>query len=174
MSVRCNRRIQLRMGCMGPYDWEWAGSSIRRIQLVFFCYFQAQKAVLVCFVTRGKERMDDSAFRWQRQLTQVTRLCCPRGIVWSTGFLPVRSSKRTTPKLYTSLFCVSWPVIAYLRQVGLYKLREEMHKNTRHQVFPQLMPRTLILISLKRSSTWTNQQTKDLFLKKLQLTYTRR
>ncbi len=31
--------------------------------------------------------------------THVTRLCCPRGIVGSTGFRPVRSSKRTTPKL---------------------------------------------------------------------------
>lgn len=40
-------------------------------------------------------------------VAHVTRLCCPLGIVWSTGFLPVRSSKRTTPKLYTSLFWVS-------------------------------------------------------------------
>jgi hypothetical protein len=31
-------------------------------------------------------------------IAQVTRLCCPLGIVWSTGFLPVKSSKRTTPK----------------------------------------------------------------------------
>lgn len=50
----------------------------------------------------------------QRTLTQVTRLCWPRGMVWSTGFLPVRSSKSTTPKLYTSLFWVNCPVIAYL------------------------------------------------------------
>lgn len=48
------------------------------------------------------------------KLTQVTRLCCPLGNVWSTGFLPVNSSRRTTPKLYTSLLELSCPVIAYL------------------------------------------------------------
>lgn len=52
---------------------------------------------------------------WLNGLTQVTRLCWPRGIVWSTGFLPVRSSKSTTPKLYTSLFWVNCPVMAYLQ-----------------------------------------------------------
>lgn len=36
--------------------------------------------------------------------TQVTRLCCPFGMVWCTGFLPVSNSSRMTPKLYTSLF----------------------------------------------------------------------
>lgn len=36
--------------------------------------------------------------------TQVTRLCCLFGMVWSTGFLPVSNSSRMTPKLYTSLF----------------------------------------------------------------------
>jgi len=47
-------------------------------------------------------------------LTHVTRLCCPLGMVWSTGFLPVSSSSSITPKLYTSLLCVNTPVIAYL------------------------------------------------------------
>lgn len=32
-------------------------------------------------------------------ITQVTRLCWPFGMVWSTGFRPVSSSRRITPKL---------------------------------------------------------------------------
>ena len=39
-------------------------------------------------------------------LTQLTRLRCPCGSVLSNGFLPVRSSRRTMPKLYTSLLAV--------------------------------------------------------------------
>lgn len=31
--------------------------------------------------------------------THVTRLCCPRGKLGSTGLRPVKSSKRMTPKL---------------------------------------------------------------------------
>lgn len=53
--------------------------------------------------------------RWgTKNRTHVTKLCCPRGNVWSTGLRPVRSSRRTTPKLYTSLFEFSCPVMAYL------------------------------------------------------------
>lgn len=41
--------------------------------------------------------------KWSR--THWTR-CAPPGNVGSSGCLPVRTSKRTTPKLYTSLFSV--------------------------------------------------------------------
>lgn len=75
------------------------------------------------WLTKSAVKDGDVSFYYQKWvnydvgITHVTRLCCPRGAVWSTGFLPVRSSKRTTPKLYTSLFWVSWPVIAYLQKV---------------------------------------------------------
>jgi hypothetical protein len=44
-------------------------------------------------------------------LTHRTRLCSYRGLLLSTGFLPVISSSRTTPKLYTSPLIVCSPVI---------------------------------------------------------------
>jgi hypothetical protein len=50
-------------------------------------------------------------------LTQFTRLRWPCGSVRSNVFLPVKSSRRTIPKLYTSLLSVIWPVMAYLNKV---------------------------------------------------------
>ncbi|KAL0905739.1 hypothetical protein M5K25_024177 [Dendrobium thyrsiflorum] len=47
------------------------------------------------------------------EYTHSTRLSSPRGCEESTGFLPVMSSKRTTPKEKTSDFSVSLPVDAY-------------------------------------------------------------
>jgi len=45
--------------------------------------------------------------------THSTRLSSPKGWDTSTGFLPVISSKSTTPKEYTSDFSVNLPLEAY-------------------------------------------------------------
>lgn len=45
--------------------------------------------------------------------THSTRLSSPKGWDASTGFLPVISSRRTTPNEYTSDLAVSFPVDAY-------------------------------------------------------------
>ncbi|GKE12329.1 hypothetical protein Tco_1415880, partial [Tanacetum coccineum] len=49
----------------------------------------------------------------RRGRAHATKFSCPDGIDMSTGFLPVRSSRSTTPLLYTSLFTRRWLVIAY-------------------------------------------------------------
>lgn len=43
-------------------------------------------------------------------LAHSTSLCSPGGRFLSTALLPESISSRTTPKLYTSLFAVRWPV----------------------------------------------------------------
>lgn len=47
------------------------------------------------------------------ELTHSTRLSSPTGCDVSTGFRPVISSKRTTPKEYTSELDVNFPLVAY-------------------------------------------------------------
>lgn len=46
-------------------------------------------------------------------LSQSTRFFSCTGRVSSTGSLPVMDSKSTTPKLYTSLFSLRYPLLAY-------------------------------------------------------------
>uniref|UniRef100_A0A2K1R404 Uncharacterized protein n=1 Tax=Populus trichocarpa TaxID=3694 RepID=A0A2K1R404_POPTR len=48
-----------------------------------------------------------------RRLTHVTSLVPSSKNSSSVGFIPVRSSSRTTPKLYTSTFTVTFPVSKY-------------------------------------------------------------
>uniref|UniRef100_A0A0A9G3L5 Uncharacterized protein n=1 Tax=Arundo donax TaxID=35708 RepID=A0A0A9G3L5_ARUDO len=50
---------------------------------------------------------------WRHGRAHSTRFCSRGGLFLSTAFLPVSSSSRTTPKLYTSLFVVRCPVIMY-------------------------------------------------------------
>lgn len=67
-------------------------------------------------------------------LTHSTRLSSPKGRVPSTGFLPVISSKSTTPNENTSDFSVNLPLDAYS---GAKYLKEGMHiksMNTMHQM----------------------------------------
>lgn len=45
--------------------------------------------------------------------THSTKLSSPRGWLWSTGFRPVTSSKRTTPNEKTSDLSVNFPLDAY-------------------------------------------------------------
>jgi hypothetical protein len=55
------------------------------------------------------------------KLTHSTRLSSPNGFDASTGFLPVMSSKRTTPKENTSDFSVNLPLDAYSGAMYLNK-----------------------------------------------------
>jgi len=45
--------------------------------------------------------------------TQLTRTCSLGGLEESTALLPVINSNKKTPKLYTSVFTVSCPVLMY-------------------------------------------------------------
>jgi hypothetical protein len=56
-----------------------------------------------------------------KKLTHSTRLSSPNGFDASTGFLPVMSSKRTTPKENTSDFSVNLPLDAYSGAMYLNK-----------------------------------------------------
>lgn len=60
----------------------------------------------------------------KRLITHSTRLSSPRGRDESTGFLPVMSSRSTTPKEKTSDFSVSFPVDAYSGAKYLYVLKK--------------------------------------------------
>ena len=51
-----------------------------------------------------------SFIEWRKY---VVKLLSTSDLVEETGFSPVKSSTRTTPKLYTSLFSMNWPVWKY-------------------------------------------------------------
>ena len=46
-------------------------------------------------------------------LTHITRLSCPFGQPVQSGFLPEMSSRRTTPKAYTSILLFTLPCMKY-------------------------------------------------------------
>lgn len=83
--------------------------------------------------------------------TQVTRLCCPRGNVWSTGLRPVKSSRRTTPKLQTSLFELNCPVIAYLSVEIKSRVRSrhiylDFTRNVQNRIINKLLDNSMALL----------------------------
>lgn len=64
------------------------------------------------------------------ELSHSIRLSLPRGRDESTGFRPVMSSRRTTPKENTSDFSVSFPVDAYSGAKYLYIIQQKCRINT--------------------------------------------
>ncbi len=64
-------------------------------------------------VSRGSCKYIQPSKREEITLTHSTRDSSPGGFLSSTGFLPVISSKSTTPKEKTSDLSVSFPVMAY-------------------------------------------------------------
>ena len=69
--------------------------------------------------------LKDKRLRYQTQLplsfgrAQSTKLCSKLGLVLSTYFLPVNSSRRTTPMPYKLLLAVWWPV--QFKQISVMK-----------------------------------------------------
>ena len=51
-------------------------------------------------------------YKWM-ELTHITRLSCPFGQPVQSGFLPEMSSRRTTPKAYTSILLFTLPCMKY-------------------------------------------------------------
>lgn len=82
-----------------------AKSMTFRMELILYCLSSLESMTSVMSAWANLERSHCNMW--------------PRSGYLSTGGRPVTSSRRTTPKLYTSLFSVSWKVLWYLKQLVL-------------------------------------------------------